>query len=45
MTPKSSGGYEFTQLVPNHILFDVDRHMPSTVMNGNGVADHMWKDR
>src|SRR5262249_12200995 len=36
---------EFAQLVADHILGDVDRHMAATIMNANGMPDHLREDR
>jgi hypothetical protein len=36
---------KFSELVPHHILRDVNRHMPTTIMNSNRMAYHLWEDR
>ncbi len=39
-----AGGGKFAQLVPNHVFGDVDRNMPSTIMNRDGVPHHLRED-
>ena len=39
MALKSTGGGELAQLVADHILGDVNRHVLATVVDGEGVAD------
>jgi hypothetical protein len=34
---------KFTQLVSNHILSNVHRHMPPAIVHGNGVPYHIRK--
>src|ERR671935_2667946 len=43
--PKRTGRCKFPQLVADHVLADVDRHMASAIVHGNGVADELRKDR
>src|SRR6202011_761234 len=36
---------ELAELVANHVLGHVDRHVAAAVVHGNGVADHLREDR
>ena len=40
-----AGGRELAQLVPDHRLGDVHRHVLAAVVDGDGVADHLGDDR
>jgi hypothetical protein len=44
MAAEGTGGRKLAQLVPDHILADIDRHMTPPIMHGNGMADHLWED-
>ena len=39
MALEGTGGGELAQLVTDHILGDIDRHVLAAVMDGEGVAD------
>jgi hypothetical protein len=41
MSPESPGGSELTQAVTDHILGYVDRHMPASIMNRNGMTHQL----
>src|SRR2546430_3045380 len=43
--PEGAGRRKLTQLVADHVLADVDRHMASAIVDRNGVADELRKDR
>src|SRR5919107_4243397 len=36
---------KFAELVPNHILCDIHRHMPAPIVDGDRMADHLGEDR
>ena len=44
MTAEGTGGCEFAELVSDHIFSDVYGDMLLTVVNGNGVTDHVGED-
>src|SRR5260370_38237376 len=44
MAAEMAGGRELAQPVADHVLADEDRHVLATVMNANGVADHVGID-
>src|SRR6266849_700255 len=44
MAAEMAGGRELAQPVADHVLADEDRHVLTTVMNANGVADHVGID-
>ena len=44
MAAESTGGSELTQLVTDHVLLDIDRHMTTTVVDSDGVADEGGED-
>src|SRR4051812_10052988 len=45
MELERAGGGELAQLVTDHRLGDVDGHVLATVVDGDGVADHLRDDR
>ena len=44
MASKCSGGRELTQLMADHVLNDVDRHMFAAVVYGDRMAYHVRED-
>ena len=44
MTTEGAGRCEFAELVTNHGLSDEYRHVLTTVVNRDGVAQHGWND-
>ena len=45
MTSEDTSRREFAELVSDHILGDIDRNVAATVVDGNRVSDHFWKNR
>ena len=45
MTPVSPGGRKLTELVSDHVFVDENWNVLTTVMNHNGQADKIRKDR
>src|SRR4051812_4600343 len=45
MELERAGGGELAELVTDHRLGDVDGHVLATVVDGDGVADHVRDDR
>src|SRR6266508_2056893 len=45
VVPEGAGRGELAELVPDHGLGDVDGHVLATVMDGDGVADHVGDHR
>ena len=45
VTAECAGRGKFTQLVADHILGDIDRHMLAAVVDGDGVADKVGENR
>jgi hypothetical protein len=45
MPTKQSGWSKLSQLVPHHVLGDVNGHMAPTIVHSNGVPHHLGKDR
>src|SRR5438105_551221 len=43
--PERAGRGELAELVPDHRLGDVHRHVLAPVVDGDGVADHLGDDR
>ncbi len=41
MTSEEACRHKFTQLMTDHIIGDIDRHMLSPIMNGYGMANHL----
>jgi hypothetical protein len=35
---------EFAQFMPHHVLGDIDGHMASTIVYGEGMSNHLRKD-
>ena len=44
MTFESPGECELAQLVANHLIGDVDRHVLLAVVHGNGQADELGQN-
>ncbi len=44
MAAEGARGGEFAQAVANHIFGDVDRHMSSSVMDGDRMTNHLRED-
>lgn len=44
MAAKSARWGEFTQLVPNHVLRDVNRHMTPAVVHRNRMPHHLGEN-
>ncbi len=44
MTLESTCERELTQLVANHLIGDIDRHVLFAVMHSNGQADELGQD-
>ena len=45
MAPEGPGGCEFAQLMSNHILGDINRHVLAPVVHGDGVSDEIRENR
>ena len=45
VVPEGAGGAELAELVADHRLGDVHRHVLAPVVDGDGVADHLGDDR
>ncbi len=45
VVPEGPGGRELAQLVTDHALGDVHRHVLAAVVDGDGVPDHVGDDR
>jgi hypothetical protein len=45
MSPEDAGRSEFPELVPDHVLGDVDRNVAATIVDGNRVSNHFRKNR
>src|SRR5579883_44003 len=43
--PEGAGGSELSQLVSNHVLADVDRHVAPPVVHGDGMPHELREDR
>ena len=44
MAAESAGGSELTQLVADHVLLDIDRHVLAAIMDSDGVTDEGRED-
>ena len=44
MATKCSGWREFAKFVSYHVFRDVDWHMAPTVVDGDGMTDHLRED-
>ena len=45
MTAEIARGREFAQFMANHLLRDIDRHVPAPIVYGDGMPDKLRKDR
>ena len=45
MAAEGAGGGELAQLMTDHILSDIDGNVLLSVVNGDGVTDHIGEDR
>src|SRR5690606_40412108 len=43
VTLEGAGQGELAELVANHVLVDQHRDVVATVVDGDGVADHLWQ--
>ena len=41
---EGTGGSKLTQLVTDHVLLDIDRHMTAAVVDSDGMADEGGED-
>jgi hypothetical protein len=44
MAAEMAGWGKFTQLMAYHIFGDIDGYMPPTIVNGDRVTNHLWKN-
>jgi hypothetical protein len=44
MTAEVTSGCKFTQAMPNHVFGDVNGHMTSAIMYGDGMTNHLRED-
>jgi hypothetical protein len=45
MTTEIARGGEFAQFMSNHLLRNVHRHVPASIVYGDGMPDKLRKDR
>ena len=45
MAFESARRCELTQLMANHVLSDIDRHMLASIMDSNGMTDEVRENR
>ena len=45
MTTELAGGRELPQLVPDHLLRNIDGHMAATIMHRDRVPNHLGENR
>jgi hypothetical protein len=44
VTPEGASRREFAQLMTNHVLADIDRHVSSPIVDSNRVPNHLWEN-
>jgi hypothetical protein len=44
MTPEGASWGKLTELMPDHLLSHIDRHMLATVVDRNGVTNHLGNE-
>jgi hypothetical protein len=44
VSPEVASGRELPELVTNHVLRDIDRHVATAIVHADGVTDHLRKN-